>query len=205
MRDKKVLKIKFNGADIHISVGDLNGGFVINAEVFDSNKEFPDAQSHILVNKCIVCGKYEVVEKHDNEHLCGTCFNKLKAKVADRTPDSLVAEPIRNAVERQKASKPKGVKKINPLMRFVKANPAKIKIVNFEKYKFRRLKEDAITKIFELIIGGYNTNKLIEAKTGLAPISVSTYLAVMSKGGLIYRPKGTNIVEPVTTVKYIYL
>ena len=174
----KIFNVKLDGANISINVSQLDGGFAISSKVVSiTNRSAEEATSTINASRCMICGKYQFTENYEKDYICESCFDKLKGKFASK--------------EETKSKKKKSLNLVPSIINgFVEKNPPEIKIVNYEKYKTKRLTEVAVTKLFELVLQGYNTLPVLASKTGLVENSLKKYLSLMCVSGLLWHKKG---------------
>ena len=134
--------------------------------------------------KCKLCGaEIEITHKELKRHgwKCPICRTKNPVLFIDMVE----SPPSPIVVATPKPKKRRKTVYATTFGKYLAANPPTIKIIDYKQYGVKTIGEVAATKIFELIMNGFNTPTLLSRTTGLSPASCVKYAVYLKNAKLI--------------------
>ena len=192
MKKEKTMKNKINGVNIQLASAALNEGTIVVTNSLTHGDV--SISQNLYFNKCMVCGKWHSDLIAKSKYLCSECEMMLR--------DRFVLNDLTNKPKRTKRTTDYANKKRivgedyvqgedvkTKFIKFIEKEPAKIKILDFDKRDTKPLSRARAEKLFELVAMGCDTKAELCAKTGLKLWSVVKYMFLMNKAKLVYFSK----------------
>lgn len=141
---------------------------------------------NIINQVCKVCGtEVEITHKEIKRKSWKCPFCSTKNAVSFIVPvdkPTVAAGEPKPTIKRRKHTT---VARTSILNNYLKTCPPTIKITDYNKYRVEYLSESAATKLFELIVNGFNTPQRMSKPTGLTESSIVRYCALLKSAKLI--------------------